>query len=108
MRHVVVEDIIFQVLANGVIGPLAKINEDGIVSDFKLPNIHAVMKIGILVGDTIEIPATANRPIAVVKGLRPVDAYPPELPERCPNCGQSLSIEYALKPILRCSNKNCE
>jgi DNA ligase (NAD+) len=112
-EHTVVEDILTSVGRTGALTPVAKLRPVQVggvtVSSASLHNQDEIDRKDVRIGDTVVLQRAGDvipQIVAVVKTLRPEDARPWRLPERCPAC-DTLAQREEGGVVLRCPNRAC-
>ncbi len=91
------EAVEFQVGRTGAVTPVARLQPVTVagvtVSNASLHNMDEVVRLGIMIGDTVIVRRAGDvipKVVAVVVERRPGDALPVQLPQQCPVCGARL------------------
>ncbi len=107
------QDIVVQVGRTGVLTPVAEfipVRVSGsVVARATLHNIDEVRRRDVRVGDTIVIRKAGDvipEVVGAVAEMRPVDAVPFAMPERCPSCGARVYADDD-GPAVRCISAEC-
>ena len=97
-------DVEFQVGRTGAVTPVARLNPVKVagvtVSNATLHNMDEVVRLGVMIGDTVTIRRAGDvipQVVQVVLERRPVDARPVQIPESCPVCGSHVERTQLVK-----------
>lgn len=101
-------DVAWQVGRTGQITPVARldtINVGGVnVSSASLHNMDEIMRLGVMIGDTVSVARSGDvipKVVRVFDELRPADAHPITLPNQCPVCNSPIVKDGEV--LARCS-----
>jgi len=102
-----------QVGKTGILTPVANLEPvllaGTTVKRASLHNFDELDRLDVRPGDTVIIEKAGEiipQVIQVQTKLRPKDAVPFEIPQKCPNCGQKVQKDQN-GVYIRCTNKNC-
>jgi DNA ligase (NAD+) len=97
-------DVEFQVGRTGAVTPVARLQPVKVagvtVSNATLHNMDEVMRLGVMIGDTVIIRRAGDvipQVVQVVAERRPADARPVHIPESCPVCGSRVERTQLIK-----------
>lgn len=106
-------DITVQVGRTGVLTPAAELAPVRLagttVSRATLHNIDQIREKDIRIGDTVIVQKAGDiipEIVGVNLSLRPAEAVPYQMPERCPSCGEPV-VRDAEEAAVRCTNGAC-
>ncbi len=109
----VLQEIVVQVGRTGVLTPVAEfipVRVSGsVVARATLHNVEEVHRKNVMVGDTIVIRKAGDvipEVVGPVLEMRPTDAVPFGMPERCPSCGAPVYSDPD-GPAVRCVSSDC-
>ena len=109
----VLRRIVVQVGRTGALTPVAEFDPKrvagSVISRATLHNIDEVRRKDVRVGDTIIVHKAGDvipEVVGPVLELRPADAVPFAMPERCPSCGAPAYRDED-GPIIRCISSEC-
>jgi DNA ligase (NAD+) len=106
----IIEDVVFQTGRTGLITPVAilkPVNVGGvIIRRATLHNMKEVLRLGVHIGDLVEVIRAGDVIPKIEKIIRPAESDRKEIPapEICPECKSPLVKEEI---YLRCPNKKC-
>jgi DNA ligase (NAD+) len=97
-------DVEFQVGRTGAVTPVARLQPVKVagvtVSNATLHNMDEVMRLGVMIGDTVIIRRAGDvipQVVQVVAERRPADARPVHIPDSCPVCGSRVERTQLIK-----------
>ncbi|MCL7461694.1 NAD-dependent DNA ligase LigA [Pseudomonas sp. NW5] len=97
-------DVEFQVGRTGAVTPVARLKPVQVagvtVSNATLHNMDEVLRLGLMIGDTVIIRRAGDvipQVVQVVRERRPADARAVHIPEQCPVCGSAVERTQLLK-----------
>lgn len=109
IKKSLLENVIFQVGRTGAITPVGIITPVSLagttVSRATLHNFDDIQRLGIKIGDIVEIKKSGDIIPKIIKSIETSDVNTPILPpEHCPDCGGTIIKDGA---IHYCTNFNC-
>lgn len=106
-------EITWQVGRSGVLTPVAELEpvllQGTIVKRATLHNLDEVIRLGVQVGDRVEVKKGGDiipKVVRTIDSKRPDDTRPVDLPSSCPVCGGEL-VQDESEVAIRCINTNC-
>jgi DNA ligase (NAD+) len=97
-------DVEFQVGRTGAVTPVARLQPVKVagvmVANATLHNMDEVLRLGLMIGDTVIIRRAGDvipQVVQVVLERRPADARPVQIPEQCPVCGSAVERTQLVK-----------
>lgn len=112
-KTTLLRDITVQVGRTGVLTPVAELAPvpvaGSVVARATLHNLDEVRRKDVRVGDTVIVRKAGDvipEVLGAVPSLRPADARPWDMPERCPSCGSPIIREEG-EVAFRCISIDC-